>query len=90
MKGLSAKTAAIGGAVARMRPVLMTSLAMVFGMIPMALGLSEGGERTAPLGRAVIGGLLVSTPSVLLVLPLIYAMVRRRAGHKSPSLLPKE
>jgi multidrug efflux pump subunit AcrB len=90
MKGMSARTAAIGGAVARMRPVLMTSLAMIFGMIPMAMGLSEGGERTAPLGRAVIGGLLVSTPSVLLVLPLIYAMVRRRAGRKSPSLLSDE
>ncbi len=90
MKGLSSRCAAIGGAAARMRPVLMTSLAMVFGMIPMALGMSEGGERTAPLGRAVIGGLLASTASVLLVLPLIYAMARRRASHKTPSLLPED
>jgi multidrug efflux pump subunit AcrB len=90
LRGMSAKTAAIGGAAARMRPVLMTSLAMVFGMVPMALGMSDGGERTAPLGRAVIGGLLVSTPSVLLVLPIIYAMVRARASKKSPSLLPED
>ena len=89
-KGMSARSAAIGGAVARMRPVLMTSLAMIFGMIPMALGMSEGGERTAPLGRAVIGGLLVSTPSVLLVLPIIYAMIRRKASTKGPSLLPED
>ncbi len=90
LSGLSSKTAAIGGAAARLRPVLMTSLAMIFGMVPMALGMSEGGERTAPLGRAVIGGLLISTPSVLLILPLIYAMVRRRAGKGTPSLIPKE
>jgi multidrug efflux pump subunit AcrB len=90
MKGMSARSAAIGGAAARMRPVLMTSLAMIFGMIPMAAGMSEGGDRTAPLGRAVIGGLLFSTPSVLLVLPLIYAIVRHRAGQKSPSLLPED
>lgn len=90
MQGMSARTAAIGGAAARMRPVIMTSLAMIFGMVPMALGMSEGGERTAPLGRAVIGGLLVSTPTVLLILPLVYAMVRRKASRKSPSLLPQE
>ncbi|MBX9720817.1 MAG: efflux RND transporter permease subunit, partial [Candidatus Obscuribacterales bacterium] len=90
MKGMSARAAAIGGAAARMRPVLMTSLAMVFGMIPMAMGMTHGGERTAPLGQAVIGGLLLSTPTVLLILPLIYAIVRRRAGYKSPSLLPED
>ena len=67
----------------------MTSIAMISGMIPMALGLSEGGDRTAPLGRAVIGGLLVSTMCVLLVLPLIYARTQRKASRKGASVLPK-
>jgi multidrug efflux pump subunit AcrB len=88
-ENISARTAAIKGAVARIRPVLMTSLAMIAGMLPMALGLGEGGERTAPLGRAVIGGLLVSTPSVLLVLPLIYAVVQKHAGRCGASVLPE-
>jgi multidrug efflux pump subunit AcrB len=86
--GMSARTAAITGAAARLRPVLMTSIAMICGMIPMACGWSEGGERTAPLGRAVIGGLLCSTTSVLLVLPLIYAIVQRKATRKPASVLP--
>ncbi|HEY9756304.1 MAG TPA: efflux RND transporter permease subunit [Oculatellaceae cyanobacterium] len=88
--GISAKSAAITGAAARLRPVLMTSIAMIAGMIPMALGMSEGGDRTAPLGRAVIGGLLVSTNAVLLVLPLVYAIVQRKASHKGASLLPED
>jgi multidrug efflux pump subunit AcrB len=87
MTGVSARTAAITGAAARLRPVLMTSLAMIAGMIPMALGMSEGGDRTAPLGRAVIGGLLCSTTAVLLVLPQIYSLVQRKASRKDPSLL---
>ncbi|MBX9689008.1 MAG: efflux RND transporter permease subunit [Candidatus Obscuribacterales bacterium] len=85
---ISAATAAVKGAAARIRPVLMTSLAMIAGMIPMALGMSEGGERTAPLGRAVIGGLLLSTPTVLLILPVIYAMVQKRANRLDASVLP--
>lgn len=88
MLGLSAKTAAITGAAARLRPVLMTSIAMIAGMVPMALGLSEGGDRTAPLGRAVIGGLLFSTSAVLLVLPQIYAIVQRRASRLGASVMP--
>ncbi len=88
MLGLSSKTAAITGAAARLRPVLMTSIAMIAGMVPMALGLSEGGERTAPLGRAVIGGLLVSTMAVLLVLPNIYAIVQRNSSRKGASVMP--
>jgi multidrug efflux pump subunit AcrB len=88
--GISAKTAAVTGAAARLRPVLMTSIAMIAGMIPMALGMSEGGDRTAPLGRAVIGGLLVSTNAVLLVLPLVYALVQSKASHKGASLLPED
>jgi multidrug efflux pump subunit AcrB len=87
--GISAKTAAVTGAAARLRPVLMTSIAMIAGMIPMALGMGEGGERTAPLGRAVIGGLLVSTAAVLLVLPLIYSLVQKKASRKSASVLPE-
>ena len=88
--GISAKAAAITGAAARLRPVLMTSIAMIAGMIPMALGMSEGGDRTAPLGRAVIGGLLVSTNAVLLVLPIIYAIVQQKAIRKGVSLLPED
>jgi multidrug efflux pump subunit AcrB len=88
--GISAKSAAITGASARLRPVLMTSIAMIAGMVPMALGIGEGADRTAPLGRAVIGGLLVSTNAVLLVLPIIYAMVQRKASRKSVSMLPED
>lgn len=88
--GLSARTAAITGAAARLRPVLMTSIAMISGMVPMALGLSEGGDRTAPLGRAVIGGLLCSTTAVLLILPIIYAIVQKKANRKGVSVLPEE
>jgi hypothetical protein len=69
---------------------MMTSIAMIAGMVPMALGMSEGGDRTAPLGRAVIGGLLVSTNAVLLVLPTVYAMVRKNASRKGASLLPED
>ncbi len=88
--GISAKSAAITGAAARLRPVLMTSIAMIAGMIPMALGLTEGGDRAAPLGRAVIGGLLVSTNAVLLILPIVYAIVQRKATRKGVSMLPED
>lgn len=89
MTGQSSYRSAIVGAVSRVRPVLMTSLAMIAGMIPMALGLGEGGERTAPLGRSVIGGLIASTFTVLLVLPVIYALVRLKAARSSADLLAK-
>ncbi len=87
MAGQAAAQAAIVGAVSRLRPVLMTSLAMIAGMVPMALGLGEGGDRTAPLGRAVIGGLIASTASVLLVLPVVYALLRQRADRANVDLL---
>lgn len=87
--GLSARSAAFTGAAARLRPVLMTSIAMIAGMVPMALGMSEGGDRTAALGRAVIGGLLTSTTSVLFVMPLIYSLVQRRSSRKRVSMLPE-
>src|SRR5581483_11468453 len=74
-----ALAAGAAGARERMRPILMTSCAMVAGMVPMALGLGEGGEQTAPLGRAVIGGLIASTFTALLVLPAVFALVMGRA-----------
>jgi multidrug efflux pump subunit AcrB len=85
--GIAPLTAALDGATARLRPILMTSLAMIVGMLPMALALGEGGEQSAPLGRAVIGGLAASTIAVLLVIPFIFAAVQRRAPVISPSLL---
>ena len=89
LSGMSARNAAIGGAAARLRPVLMTSIAMIAGMVPMALGMSEGGDRTAPLGRAVIGGLLFSTTAVLFVMPLIYETVQRNSKRKSVFNAPR-
>lgn len=83
-----AAKAAVMAAGIRLRPILMTSLAMIVGMIPMASGLSEAGAQSAPLGRAVIGGLLASTFAALLVLPQIYAWVRQKASLESPSLMP--
>lgn len=74
----------------RIRPILMTSLAMIAGMIPMATGLGEAGDQTAPLGRAVIGGLFFSTLSALLILPQAYAIIQRKASYQSPSLMPEE
>ena len=62
----------------RLRPVLMTALAMIIGMVPMALGLGEAGEQNAPLGRAVIGGLIVATVSTLFIVPIFYTLLRRR------------
>jgi multidrug efflux pump subunit AcrB len=85
-EGATALDAALSGASSRLRPILMTSLAMIAGMLPMALALGEGGDLTAPLGRAVIGGLVASTFAVLVVLPLVFAAVQRRARVKSPSL----
>ncbi len=74
----------------RLRPILMTSLAMIVGMIPMASGLGEGGDQTAPLGRAVIGGLMASTFAALLILPLVFAWVQGKASTESVSLDPED
>ena len=87
---LSAAEAAIEGARSRLRPILMTSLAMMSGMLPMALGLGESGEQTAPLGLAVIGGLAAATMATLVVLPSVFAIVRARASAKSRSLDPDD
>ncbi len=61
-----------------MRPVLMTATAMILGMLPMALGIGEGGEQNAPLGRAVIGGLMFATVTTLFVVPIIYSYLRKQ------------
>jgi multidrug efflux pump subunit AcrB len=93
--GVIPNQAALEAGATRMRPVLMTALAMIIGMIPMALGFGEGGEQNAPLGRAVIGGLAFATLSTLLFVPVVYAAVhdwldRRAARHASPGTLPQE
>jgi multidrug efflux pump subunit AcrB len=85
-EGASPALAARDAGATRIRPVLMTALAMIIGMIPMALGIGEGAEQNAPLGRAVIGGLLFATVSTLLFVPVVFAgvherLARRRAGH---------
>lgn len=74
----------------RLRPILMTSVAMIAGMLPTALALGEGGEQSAPLGRAVIGGLAASTIATLLFLPAFYVLVAPRGAHRSVSLHPDD
>jgi multidrug efflux pump subunit AcrB len=69
----------------RFRPVLMTALAMIIGMVPMALGLGDGGEQNAPLGRAVIGGLLFATTATLIFVPVVFSIVHARRGRASDS-----
>jgi multidrug efflux pump subunit AcrB len=84
--GLSAAEAALQAGFMRFRPVLMTALAMIIGMAPMALGLGDGGEQNAPLGRAVIGGLLFATVSTLFFVPAVFSIIhgmRRQSGHAS-------
>jgi multidrug efflux pump subunit AcrB len=88
--GNSSNAAAIHGAQTRMRPILMTSMAMIAGMVPMALGIGEGAQQTAPLGRAVIGGLLFATAATLLILPLVFSLVQERSRTRSPSLDPED
>lgn len=78
-EGSDAIQAALEAGFTRLRPVIMTALAMIIGMLPMSLGLSEGGEQNAPLGRAVIGGLLFATPSTLFFVPVMYSLWRRKA-----------
>jgi len=82
--------AALEGSSGRLRAVLMTAAAMIFGMAPMAIGFGEGGSQSAPLGRAVIGGLIVSTFTTLTILPSIYAILQRKASRSSPSLNPTD
>jgi multidrug efflux pump subunit AcrB len=77
-EGLDSTTAALEAGFTRFRPVLMTALAMIIGMVPMALALGEGGEQNAPLGRAVIGGLLVATTATLFFVPTVFSVLHRR------------
>ena len=77
-EGHDARSAALSAGGIRLRPVMMTALAMIIGMLPMSLGLGEGGEQNAPLGRAVIGGLLLATVFTLLFVPVMYSLLRRR------------
>jgi multidrug efflux pump subunit AcrB len=74
--GHDARAAALGAGRTRLRPVLMTALAMLLGMLPMSLGLGEGGEQNAPLGRAVVGGLMVATFYTLFFVPVTYSLLR--------------
>ena len=88
--GGNAMKAAIDAAAVRMRPILMTSIAMVVGMIPMASGLGDAGDQAAPLGRAVIGGLIASTVAALFMLPLVFTWVQKKTTIDSVSLDPED
>jgi multidrug efflux pump subunit AcrB len=77
-EGMDSRSAALAAGHTRIRPVIMTASAMIIGMLPMALGMGEGGEQNAPLGRAVIGGLVLATVTTLFVVPLVYSMLRTK------------
>jgi multidrug efflux pump subunit AcrB len=79
MEGKGAREAALSAGYTRLRPVLMTAAAMILGMLPMALGIGEGAEQNSPLGRAVIGGLLLATVTTLLIVPIVYSYLRKEA-----------
>ena len=87
--GFLVTEAATEGARTRLRPILMTSFAMIAGMLPLALGLGEGGEQTAPLGLAVVGGLALATVATLFLLPPCFAIIMGRKV-RSPSLDPDD
>ncbi len=87
-EGKDAMEAAIEAATVRMRPVLMTALAMILGMLPMSLALGAGGEQNAPLGRAVIGGLIAATGMTLFVVPTVYSLfTQKRLGKRERDAL---
>jgi multidrug efflux pump subunit AcrB len=90
VNGATAIEAARAAAVERLRPVLMTSVAMIAGMIPTALAFGRGGDETAPLGRAVIGGLAAATLATLFLLPMVFGLAQRNASIQSPSLDPED
>jgi multidrug efflux pump subunit AcrB len=81
-RGRDAADAAVDAGFTRFRPVLMTALAMIIGMVPMALGFGEGGEQNAPLGRAVIGGLTFATVATLFFVPAVFALLHGRVKNK--------
>ncbi len=82
--------AAIDAGFTRFRPVLMTALAMIIGMVPMALGAGEGGEQNAPLGRAVIGGLMLATVATLIFVPTVFALLHNRKGGSATPQPPRD
>lgn len=88
-EGDDAVTAALQSGFTRLRPVMMTALAMIIGMVPMALGMGEGGEQNAPLGRAVIGGLLFATFATLFFVPAVFTLIHGKSGHDK-SAAPKK
>jgi multidrug efflux pump subunit AcrB len=79
--GVDPFSAALEAGYTRLRPVLMTALAMIIGMVPMALGFGEGGEQNAPLGRAVIGGLMFATFATLFFVPAVFCQIHTRRAH---------
>jgi len=81
--------AAVEAGHTRFRPVCMTALAMIIGMMPLALGLGEGGEQNAPLGRAVIGGLFCATAATLLFVPVVFSIIHNRIAAKASSQASK-
>ena len=89
-QGKNAAEAALSAGFTRIRPVMMTALAMIIGMVPMALALGEGGEQNAPLGRAVIGGLLLATPTTLFFVPIIYSLLRKNAPANLDEAIARE
>jgi multidrug efflux pump subunit AcrB len=90
VEGMKVREAAAEGASSRLRPILMTSFAMIAGMMPMALGMGEGGSQTAPLGRAVIGGLIAATLATLIMLPSIFTLLQGETTRKTISLHPHD
>lgn len=88
--GLTASRSALVAAKSRFRPILMTAMAMLAGMLPIALGMGEGGEQVAPLGQAVMGGLISSTATILLIVPLIFGLIMKKAAQTEPSLDPDD
>jgi multidrug efflux pump subunit AcrB len=90
LEGMDARAAALSAGHTRIRPVIMTATAMIIGMLPMALGLGEGGEQNAPLGRAVIGGLLLATVTTLFVVPMVYSLLRAKPPVNHEHELEKE
>jgi multidrug efflux pump subunit AcrB len=85
--GMTSINAALDAGISRIRPVVMTALAMVIGMAPMSLGLGEGGEQNAPLGRAVIGGLILATLATLFFVPVVFSFMHR--NYKAPTIIEK-
>jgi multidrug efflux pump subunit AcrB len=87
-RGMDSISAGLEAGVGRIRPVLMTAMAMIIGMLPMSLGLGEGGEQNAPLGRAVIGGLVFATVATLFFVPIVFSFMHRNHEHKNLTPTP--